>query len=215
MIADRVEATNKNNGCAEQNKTETDRHMRILKVALLLHVLISISIIAISTIVFYQGMIGKIEPRDMAVIFLGLFVMQLIINAIRKYVFRNRAKRVGMGLVSYAKVIVPRGEFVDLGVKAGEDLYEKGIIPTNALSKRECVYIVEIEIGEFKEAPVLILSSTYHSKTAVHELNNGMGLSNRVSYMFNIVARSGEFINFQFNSGGIVKKFVVNEYYIP
>ena len=205
----------KNNGCAEQNKKETDRHLRILKVMFLLHVLISLSIIVIATIVLYQGLTDKIEPVNMAEIFLGLVVMQLIINAIRDFVLKSRDKRTGMHLLSSAKVMVPRGEFIDLGVKAGEYLYEKGIIPTNALSKRECVYIVEVEIGEFKEAPVLILSSTYNSKTAVNKLNNGMGLSNRGWYMFNIVARSGEFINFQFNSGGIVKKFVVNEYYIP
>ncbi|MDP2754630.1 MAG: hypothetical protein Q8P40_09615, partial [Nitrospirota bacterium] len=92
-----------------------------------------------------------------AVILLGLVVMQQIITAIRDFVLKNRDKRNGMHLLSCAKVMIPRGEFVDLGVKAGEDLYEKGIIPTNALSKRECVYIVEVEIGEFKEAPVLIV----------------------------------------------------------
>ena len=193
--------------------------MRILKVTFLLYnqlyVLITLLISVTGMIVIYQGLTSKIEPRNMAVILLGLVVMQQIITAIRDFVLKNWDKRNGMHLLSCAKVMVPRGEFVDLGVKAGEDIYEKGIIPTNALSKRECVYIVEVEIGEFKEAPVLILSSTYHSKTAVHELNNGMGLSNRGWYMFNIVARSGEFINFQFNSGGIVKKFVVNEYYIP
>ena len=203
------------NKCAEQNKTETDKHIRILKVTFLLHFLISIFIIVISTIVFYQGLTDKIEPRNMLEIFLGLMVIQLIINAMRNYVFINRDKRAGMSLLSSAKVMVPKGEFVNLNVKPETNLYKKDIVPTNTLPKKECVFIVEIEIGEFKEAPVLILSSTYHSKTAVNKLNKGMGLSNGVSYMFNIVARSGEFINFQFNSGGIVKKIIVNEYYIP
>ena len=205
----------KNNGCAEQNKTETDRHLRILKVTFLLHALTSISMIVIATIVVYQGLTDKIEPRTGSVILIGLVVLQQIINAIRNYVFINRDKRAGMGLLSSAKVMVPKGEFVNLNVKPETNLYKKDLVPTNTLPKKECVFIVEVEIGDFKEAPVLILSSTYHSKTDVHKLNKGMGLSNRVSYMFNIVARSGEFINFQFNSGGIVKKFVVNEYYVP
>lgn len=206
--------TNKNK-CAEKNKTETDKHIRILKVTFLLHALISLLIITISTIVFYQGLTGKIEPLNTFEIFLGLLVMQHIINAMRNYVFINKDKRAGMGLLSSAKVMVPKGEFINLNVKPETNLYKKDLVPTNSLPKKECVFIVEIEIGEFKEAPVLLLSSTYHSKTEVHKLNNGMGLLNSVSYMFNIVARSGEFINFQFNSGGIVKKIIVNEYYIP
>lgn len=205
----------KNNGCGKENKTETDKHIRILKVSFFLHALTSILIIVIGTIVVYQGLTDKIDPRTGSVILLSLVVLQQIINAIRNYVFINRDKRAGMGLLSSAKVMVPKGEFINLNVKPETNLYKKDIVPTNTLPKKECVFIVEIEIGEFKEAPVLLLSSTYHSKTDVHKLNKGMGLSNGVSYMFNIVARSGEFINFQFNSGGIVKKFVVNEYYIP
>ena len=172
-------------------------------------------IITISTIVFYQGLTGKREPLNTLAIFLGLLVMQHIINAMRNYVFINKDKRAGMGLLSSAKVMVPKGEFVNLNVKPETNLYKKDLVATNSLPKKECVFIVEIEIGEFKEAPVLLLSSMYNSKTEVHKLNNGMGLSNGILYMFNIVARSGEFINFQFNSGGIVKKIIVNEYYIP
>lgn len=171
--------------------------------------------IVTGTIVIYQELTGKIDPRTGSIILLSLVVLQQIINAVRNYVFTNRDKRAGMNLLSSAKVMVPRGEFINLNIKPETNLYKKDIVATNSLPKKECVFIVEIEIGEFKEAPVLLLSSTYHSKTEVYELNKGMGLSNSVSYMFNIVARSGEFINFQFNSGGIVKKFVVNEYYIP
>lgn len=203
------------NKCAEDIKKETDRHLRILKVTFLLYVLICLLSIVIATIVMYQELTGKIDPRTGAVILIGLVVLHLIIDAIRKYVFTNRDKRAGMGLLSSAKVMVPRGEFVNLNVKPETNLYKNDIVSTNALPKKECVFIVEIEIGAFKDAPVLILSSTYRSKTDVHKLNKGMGLSNSVSYMFNIVARSGEYINFQFNSGGIVKKFVVTEYYIP
>lgn len=206
---------NKNNGWGKENKTEPNRHLRILKVIFLFHVLISLLISAIGVFILYQGLTDKREPLITAEILVGLIVMQQIITAMRDFVLKSRAERSGMHLLSSAKVMVPRGEFVDLNVKAGEDLYEKGIIPTNAHPKRECVYIVEVELGEFNEAPLLILSSTYNSKTAVHKLNNSMGLSNRGPYMFNIVARSGEFINFQFSSGGIVKKFLVNEYYIP
>ncbi len=191
------------------------KHLRILKVTFLLYVLIFLSIMVIATIVMYQELTGKIDPSTGSVIMLSLVVMQIIINAIRKYVFTNRDKRAGMGLLSSAKVMVPRGEFVNLNVKPETNLYKNDIVATNALPKKECVFIVEIEIGAFKDAPVLILTSTYRSKTDVHKLNNGMGLFNSVSYMFNIIARSGEFINFQFNSGGIVKKFVVTEYYIP
>ena len=203
------------NKCAELNKKKIDRHLRILKVMFLLHVLFSLSMIVTGAIVVYQGLTGKIDPRTGSIILVSLVVIQQIINAMRNYVFANRDKRAGMGLLSSAKVMVPKGEFINLNVKPETNLYKKDIVPTNTLPKKECVFIVEIEIGEFKEAPVLLLSSTYHSKTQVYELNKGTGLSNSVSYMFNIVARSGEFINFQFNSGGIVKKFVVNEYYIP
>lgn len=210
-----MEGTKKNNGWGKENKTGTDKHIRILKATFILHALTSLLIITISTIVFYQELTGKREPLNTLEIFLGLLVMQQIINAIRNYVFTNKDKRVGMSLLSSAKVMVPKGEFVNLNVKPETNLYKKDLVATNSLPKKECVFIVEIEIEEFKEAPVLLLSSTYNSKTEVHRLNNGMGLLNRVSYMFNIVARSGEFINFQFNSGGIVKKFVVNEYYIP
>lgn len=193
---------------------KTDRNSQILMVIHSGHILFSISISIIGMIVSYQGFTGKRDPINTTVILLGLIAIQQIITAIRNFVVQDRTKISAIRLLKSAKVMVPRGEFINLSVKPETNLYKKDIVPTHL--KNKCVFIVNVEIGEFKDAPVLLLLSyTYDSKTKVYKLNKGEGLLNKGLYIFNIVAKSNECINFRFNSGGIVKKFVVEEYYVP
>lgn len=192
---------------------KTDRNSQILKIIYSGHILFSSSISIIGIIVSYQGFTGKRDPINTTVILLGLIAVQQILTTIRNYVVKDKDKISAIRLLKSAKVMVPRGEFINLSVKPETNLYKKDLVPTHL--KNKCVFIVEVEIGEFKDAPVLLLSSTYNSKTNIYKLNKGDGLLDMGSYMFNIVARSNEFINFRFNSGGIIKKFVVDEYYVP
>jgi hypothetical protein len=192
---------------------KTDRNSQILKIIYSGHILFSSSISIIGIIVSYQGFTGKRDPINTAVILLGLIAVQQIITAIRNFVVPDRAKISAIRLLKSAKVMVPRGEFINLDVKPETNLYKNDLVPTHL--KNKCVFIATVEIGEFKDAPVLLLNYTYDSKTNVYKLNKGGGLLNKGLYIFNIVAKSNECINFRFTSGGIVKKFVVEEYYVP
>lgn len=196
------------------SKNNGSNNLKLVKVGVFLFYFNILLISIIGMAVNYQALTGKRDIRTALEINLALAITLNLIGFIMKFILKDINKTMAMHLLTRSRVVVPRGEFIDLSVKADTNLYDKDITPTNPLPKKECVFIVEIEIGEFPQAPVLMLSSMYNSKAEMHQLNNGMEFSKN-GYMYNIVARSGESINFRFNLSGIVKKFSVMEYYIP
>lgn len=191
---------------------DIDKDLRMVKVIILLRLFIVISLCIIGIAVNIQGLTGRRDPLN------TVQVMLVILLAIQAAIIAEnlvlKKQKTAAKLLLAAKVIVPRGEFIDLRVKPETEIYDKGITTTNPL-KKECLFVVSVEIGEFEKAPLLALSSTYNSKTTVHKLNNGTGLSDKNPYFFNIVARSGELVNFTFDTAGVVKKFLVHECYVP
>lgn len=187
--------------------------MRKVKVIIILRLFIILSLSIIGVVVNIQGLTGMRDILNtVQVTLVILLAIQAVIIA-EQLVLKKQ--KTAAKLLLAAKVIVPRGEFIDMRVKPETEIYNKGITPTNPLPKKECLFVVSVEIGEFEKAPLLELSSTYNSKNTIHKLNNGTGLSDKNPYFFNIVARSGELVNFKFDTTGVVKKFLVQECYVP
>lgn len=196
---------------SSSDSKEIDKDLRMAKVVMLVSLLSYLSLAILTSIAIYYQIVGTIDLFKALEIMLIINLGHLLISSIRNSVLKGGYKEIH--LLKASKVIVPKGEFININVRADADLYQKGITPTNALPKKECVFMVDVEIGEFQKAPLLTMSRTYHSKTSAEKLNLGMELSDK-GFKFPVVAKSGELINFQFDSNGIVKKFAVEEFYI-
>lgn len=199
----------------DNGNTDIDYDVRMIKAVVIIHALSVIFYIIAGTVILFQGVKGTRHPGDVLILLIVLTVAVQVVTYIRDSVLRSNDENPGLSLLPSAKVIVPRGEFADLNVSADAELYGDDLLPTNPNPEKECVYLVAIEMGEFPVNPDLIMTSRYNSKSTTHHLNSGFRLSNDDLYIFSVVARSGELINFKFNRAGTIKKFVVDEFYIP
>lgn len=185
----------------------------MMKVVLLVSFLCTMSLVAIALIALYYQATDKIDVFTSLEVLLAINLGCLLISVIRDSLFKD--VNATINLLKASKVVVPKGKFLEASVKADTELYQNGIIQTNALPKKQCVFVVGVEIGEFQKAPLLSVSRTYHSKTVIETLNKGRELFDKGDYTFPIIVKAGELVNFKFNSDGIVKKFAVEEFYVP
>lgn len=176
--------------------------------------IVSTIILIISFIAFGAWIYGIIDVVRMAIVMTGLMMMQATVLLIRILSIRNRIKNGDYSWIE-SGVIIPRSKLTNVNIKVGEDLFPKGITPTNINPFKKCVFRLLIEIDDFPEETLMFLNMTYKSKADTLTFNKGKSLAKGHEYLFDIPSMSGEILNFRFSQSGTIKKFSLEELYIP
>lgn len=171
-------------------------------------------ILIISFIAFGAWIYGIIDVVRMAIVMTGLMMMQATILLIRILSIKRRIDRGDYSWVE-SGVIIPRSKLTNVNVKVEEDLFSKGITPTNINPFKKCIFRLLIEIDDFPEETFMFLNRTYKSKVDTATFNKGQSLVKGREYIFDIPSISGEILNFRFSQSGTIKKFSLEELYIP
>lgn len=171
-------------------------------------------LLIISFIAFGTWSYGIIDIVRMAIIMVGLTMMQAAILLIRIYSIKRKVDRGDYSWIE-SGVIIPRAKLTNKSVKVGEDLFPKGITPTNINHFRKCMFRLLIEIDDFPEETLMFLDRKYKLHADTIMFNKGKSLAKGREYMFDIPSISGEILNFRFSQSGTIKKFSLEELYIP
>lgn len=171
-------------------------------------------LLIISFVAFGAWICGIIDVVRMAIIATGLMIMQATVLLIRILSIKNRINNGDYSWVE-SGVIIPRSKLTNVNVKVGEDLFSKGITPTNMNPFKKCMFRLLIEIDNFPEETLMFLNRKYKSKADTATFNRGQSLVKGHEYIFDIPSISGEILNFRFSQSGTIKKLSLEELYIP
>lgn len=174
----------------------------------------SIILLMTSFIAFGAWIYGIIDAVRMAIVMIGITVMQVTILIIRILSIKRKIDRGDYSWIE-SGVIIPRSRLTNMSVKVGEDILPKGVTPTNVNPFKKCVFRLIIEIDDFPEETLMSVNRTYRSKTDTIAFNKGKNLVKGREYTFDMLSISGEILNFRFSQSGTIKKFLLEELYIP
>lgn len=171
-------------------------------------------LLIIASVAFGAWLYNIIDVVRLAIVMTGIMMMQATILLIRIWSIRQQIKNGDYSWIE-SGVIIPRSKLTNTNVKVGEGLFPKGITPTNINPFRKCMFRLLIEIDDFPEETLMFLDRKYKLHADTIMFNKGKSLAKGREYMFDIPSISGEILNFRFSQSGTIKKFSLEELYIP
>ena len=174
----------------------------------------SIILLITASAAFGAWLYNIIDVVRLAVVMTGIMMMQATILLVRIWSIRKQIKNGDYSWIE-SGVLIPRSKLSNVNVKCGEELFSKGITPTNINRMKKCVFKLYIEIDDFPKEPIMFLDRSYMSESNTMTFNKGQNLVKGHLYAFDIPSISGEILNFRFSENGTIKTFTLQEVYIP
>ena len=147
---------------------------------------------------------------------LVISVMSMILMMIIVTVFIYRLqKMIKMGMITQnfpeVKVIIQKAHIDNKLIHANSDILKKNIVPTNPFSR--CIFRISMEINESIEQ--LGISAIRLRDSQIIENMIKKKFVARETYIIDTVVSPDETLNFKFDQDIDVKKFLIEELYIP
>lgn len=139
-----------------------------------------------------------------------MFIMATIVTILLYKIMKGRKKGIPYRLPD-VKVIIPKAHVDDKLIIANSDIFKKNIIPTNPF--RGCIFRIYIELKDPIEKLGTFIIRSRDSNTVEDKIDGKF--SKDSICVINTIVRPNETLNFKFDRDIDVKKFMIEELYMP